>query len=308
MEKIIDEAKEILSKPYKRYENLDQIFIKIKNIASEYFDGIKMNDEYCDLINELNKKIMEFPAEYICDTTFVFRDLRGVNNNVNFSKKRTTYSIEDYLDYVVYYARKQLICNQDLRKHYDKYDVTNMCWDASNHVNEGAKLCDLKCHVIRIDPGFDEDSLLFNGCGYHYFNIIEHNNKYYLVDVSYKQFFTKDFTSFEIMGVPFVFTPMAGIYMTLDKFRNQVATTLNKYGWIELTDEVLKAYLDGFALSYRNALYYEDKEIKYETAYTAKDYKNFLMQEDSQVRHEGTRVLGYQREPIKNPNRSYKVR
>lgn len=308
MKKIIEEAECILSKPYKRYENLDQIFIKIKNIASEYFDGIKMNDEYRDLINELNKKIMEFPTEYICDTTSVFRDLRGVNNNVNYSKKRSTYSIEDYLDYVVYYARKQLICNQDLRKHYNKYDVTNMCWDASNHVNEGAKLCDLKCYVIRIDPGFDEDSLLFNGCGYHYFNIIEHKNKYYLVDVSYKQFFTKDFTSFEIMGVPFIFTPMAGIYMTLDKFRNQVATTINKYGWIELTDEVLKAYLDGFALSYRNALYYEDKEIKYETSYSAEDYKNFLMHEDSQVHYEGTRVLGYQREPIKNPNRCYKVK
>lgn len=308
MQEIIKKAKVILAKPYKRYENLDQILIKIKNIAPEYFDGIKMNDEYRNLIKELNKDIMSLPIEYICDASSIFRDLRGVNNNVNYSKKRTTYSIEDYLDYVVYYARKQLIGNQDLRKHFNKYDVTNMCWDASNHVNEGAKLCDLKCHVIRIDPGFDEDSWLFEGCGFHYFNIIEHNNRYYLVDVSYKQFFTKDFTSFEIMGVPFLFTPMAGSYMTLDSFRNQVATIINKYGWIELTDDVLKAYLDGFALSYRNALYYEDKELIYKTSYTAKDYKNFLINEDSQVRHEGTRVLGYQRELIKNPNRSYKVK
>ena len=132
--------------------------------------------------------------------------------------------------------------------------------------------------------------------------------KNYLVDVSYKQFFAEDYDRFERMGVPLIFPPQPGIYMTMDSLRNQVATIINKYGWIELTDDVLKAYLDGFALSYRNALFYEDKELRYETNYTAKDYKNFLIHEDSQVLHEGTRVLGYQRELIKNPAKLFQIK
>lgn len=308
MKEILADTKATLVKPYKRYENLDQILKRIKIVAPNYFDGIKMNDEYRYYIKELNIELNDLPNEYICDTKGIFRDLRGVNNNINYSKKRTTYSVEDYLDYVVYYARKQLIGNLDLRKHFDQYDAKNMCGDASDYVSEGAKLCDLKCHVVRIDPGFDEDSYLFDGYGFHYFNIIEHGNKYYLVDVSYKQFFAEDYDRFERMGVPLIFPPQPGIYMTMDSLRNQVATIINKYGWIELTDDVLKAYLDGFALSYRNALFYEDKELRYETNYTAKDYKNFLIHEDSQVLHEGTRVLGYQRELIKNPAKLFQIK
>ncbi len=311
MEKIFNEAKDILAKPYNRHQNLDQIFIKIKNLAPKYFDGILFKDdlrsEYENFIDKLNQEIANLPLEYICDTNIVFRDLRGVNNNVNYSKNRTTYTIEDYLDYVVYHARKMLINGRDLRKHYDKYDVTGRCYYAADYVKDAAELCDLKYYFIKIDPGF-EDAGLFKWQGFHHFIIIEHKGKYYLVDVSYKQFFQKKYCSFERMGVPLVFPPMAGAYMVLDSFRNQVATILNKYGWIELTDGVLKAYLDGFALSFRNALYYEDKEIKYETPYSANDYKNFLCHEDSQVKHEGTRVLGYQLEPIKNPNRSYQPR
>jgi len=305
MEKIIEEAKKILVKPYKRYEHLDQLFLKIKNRVPDYFNGVVMEDDYKYYIQELRDEIKKLPAEYICDTSINFRDLRGVINNVNFSKKRTSYQIEDYLDYVVYYARKKLIGYRDLRKNFDQYDMINQCENASTYVMEASNLCDLKCYVIRIDPGFDEDALLFDGSGIHYFNLITYKNKYYLVDVSYKSFFTKRFTCFESMGVPFLFPPMAGAYMILNQFSNKVAAVINKYGWIELTDDVLKAYLDGFALSYRNALYYEGKEAVYKTNYTAKDYKNFLCHEDTQVKHEGTRVLGFQREPIKNPNRIY---
>lgn len=306
MENIIKRVEDILNNPYMRYENLEQVLLSIKLLAPNYFDGIKMNDEYKDKIKKVDRIIQELPTEYITDTSFEFIDLRKVNNNILYSKRRDTFKIEDYLDYVVYYARKKLIGNRDLRKNFNKYDLANKCWDASDYVKKGAELCDLECYKIRIDPGFEEDAYLLDGCGYHYFNIIKHQNKYYLVDVSYPQFFTKRAANFNRMGVPFIFPPSAGAYMVLNEYRNKVATTINKFGWIELNDDTLKAYLDGFALSYRNALYYEDKELIYETEYTAKDYKNFLIQEDSQIRHEGTRVLGFQREPIKNPYRSFK--
>ena len=42
--------------------------------------------------------------------------------------------------------------------------------------------------------------------------------------------------------------------------------------------------------------------------YIKLDYKNFLIHEDSQVLHEGTRVLGYQRELIKNPAKLFQIK
>ena len=308
MDNIINEVKDITNKPYQRYERLDQILTEIKILAPTYFDGICMSDEYKDKVRDIDNTIIRFPVEYICDTSPQFRDVRNVNNNITKSKRRDTFKIEDYLDYVVYYARKKLIGNRNLRKNFNTFDLINTCYEVSSFVKEGAERCDLECHIIRIDPGFDSDARLLNGMGYHYFNIIKYQDKYYLVDVSYSQFFTKRLTNFSRMGVPFIIPPMTGSYMVLDNYRNKVATIINKFGWIELTDEVIKAYFDGFALSYRNALYYEGKRLLYKTKYTAKDYKNFLIGEDSQVHYEGTRVLGYQREPIKNPYRNYTKR
>ena len=306
MDTILKKLEEALNKPYKRYENIDQILNELKLLVPSYFNEISMNDEYKYKIKDIDKLLHKLPAEYICDTSFEFRDLRKVNNNVLLSKNRNNFKIEDYLDYVVYYARKKLINGRDLRKNFSKYDLSDRCLDSSEFVKEGSELCDLECYIIRIDPGFDEDANLLNNGGFHYFNIIKHQNRYYLVDVSYSQFFIARYCNFSRMGIPLIFPPTAGAYMVLDKFRLNIATIINKFGWIELNDDILKAYLDGFALSYRNALYYENKDLIYETPYSAKDYKNFLINEDSQVRHEGTRVLGYQSEPIKNPYRSFK--
>lgn len=294
MQKIINN----LQKSSITYEKLNQSLIQIKKMADEYFDGIKMNDEYKYLVKKIELFFEILPLEYICDTTMHF--LPKSNKISNNS------SLEEKLQYIVYYSIETMIRNNNLNC-YNGYDVTNNCLQAAEYVKEASDSLKLQCHIVKIDPGFDEDANLFNGSGFHYFNIVVHNNRYYLVDTSYKQFFKKSYTDFERMGVPFVFNPTAGIYMTLNKFHQHVASIILKKGWIELTDEILKAYMDGFALSYRNALYYEDKELNYVTDYTAKDYKNFLLHEDSQVHHEGTRVLGYQRELTKNQNRSYKV-
>lgn len=161
MEELLNELQKCLKKPYNRYENIDEILRKIKTIAPNYFEDVSFSDEYLHYISKIEGELLDLPAEYICDTSSIFRDLRGVNNNVKYSKKRTTYSINDYLDYVVYYTRKQLIDGLDLRKNFNKYDVSNMCRKASKKVKDASELCDLKCYRICIDPGFDEEASLF---------------------------------------------------------------------------------------------------------------------------------------------------
>jgi len=83
--------------------------------------------------------------------------------------------------------------------------------------------------------------------------------------------------------------------------REKTARTILKRGWIELNEETIKHYLDGFALSYRNGLFYENLGVAdYHTSYDIKDYHNFLFGDDSQIRREGKEYLGYQMQVLKN--------
>ncbi len=91
--------------------------------------------------------------------------------------------------------------------------------------------------------------------------------------------------------------------MLKDLEREKVARTILKKGWIKLTEENLKHYLDGFTLYYRNGLYYENLGVAdYKVDYNIDTYINFLFGDDSQIKHESRRFLGYQYSPLKNRN------
>lgn len=305
MKELLEKYERLLRNPENRYENLDKLYNELKHYVYEYFDGKSISKEFYNNMSRLSKIEHSFSPIYITDTTSLFKNVRKIEKNVLNSKRHRKYDIEDYLDYVVYYSRVQLNGNLNLDKYFNILDLTDRCYVASSHVQNACRMCDLECYMIRIDPGFSQDCSLCNFSGYHYFNIVKHNNKYYLVDITYKQFFKKNFATFAIMGVPYTIPTTCGAYMVLDKFRKSVADTINKYGWIELTEENLKTYFSGFALSYRNALYYEKRPLIYQVDYDVDDYIRFLRHEDSQLNHEGNMNIGFQKVPIINPNKSF---
>lgn len=91
-------------------------------------------------------------------------------------------------------------------------------------------------------------------------------------------------------------------FMKMDETRIEVATSLLTRGWIKLDDINLKAYLDGFTMSFRNGLYYEETEdYSFKPVYTYDDYEMFLREEDNQINHEAREILGYQNRPLKKP-------
>ena len=60
-----------------------------------------------------------------------------------------------------------------------------------------------------------------------------------------------------------------------------------------------KYYLDGFAISFRNGLYYDETgDYSFTTPYTFDEYIDFLNGKDSQVKREGKLVLGYHEKPV----------
>lgn len=87
----------------------------------------------------------------------------------------------------------------------------------------------------------------------------------------------------------------------------KIAQHLINFGWIEATNQNLKIYFDGFAISFRNGIYYEDtKDFIFRTDYLAEDYISFLDGKGSQLEKEPVISLGRQMRPLKSYNNKRK--
>jgi hypothetical protein len=95
--------------------------------------------------------------------------------------------------------------------------------------------------------GFEDATVLYppryleKGSAGHNCTIINMNEKSYLIDCTYRQFFEERLSG------------LCGIYMLNDESRRGVAEQLLKNGWIEATPENIKAYMDGFEMGKRKS-------------------------------------------------------
>ena len=189
----------------------------------------------------------------------------------------------------------------------DDFDFTDQCCNAADYVSYICNQNNIKCYLIDIFPGYKEDARILENakCIHsrcHYANVVEYNGKYYLVDVTYSQFFHLYKNNLDRLGVVGFDGCAPGTFMLLNEERKNLAQTLVMYGYIELTENIFKSYLDGFTISFRNGSYYETtNDFSYTTDYTVEDYIKFLAREDNQINHEGIRNLGYQKKPLKDP-------
>lgn len=217
--------------------------------------------------NLYDKKISRPKPTYICDTNLELNLIKEPIIN-----KIITSAINNLLYYF-----------EDRYNNINEIDMTNNCTAMALWIKEICEVLNIKCETYTIYPGFDKDAKLYNNQGFHYFNVIEIEEKEYLIDLSYKQFFKSRINKSDI--------PLAGEYMINNKERLKVAEEILKKGYILINNNVLKHYCDGFALSYRNDLYYQIFGYLYETPYTDSDYMNFLNGIDSQVNHESLKYL-----------------
>ena len=121
---------------------------------------------------------------------------------------------------------------------------------------------------------------------FHCFNVVTFNvngeEKKYLVDCTYRQFFTYQSAFVERIGIPFNSGGSIGTYMMMDEGRKKIAESLLQNGYIEFTDEVCEAYLGGFVFAGRNGDYYsslgKDKITRddFEVLYTAREYMDAI--------------------------------
>ena len=220
---------------------------------------------------------------------------------------------EELLNAIVGLARKHLIeeINSNLyrKKTLAECDLANYCLRISKYIEEICQKNNIPCYCKLIEPGYINYSTLYNHYGCHAFDIVRLNDKNYLIDCTYSQFFITSKTLIDRLGIPMVTSPYAGLYMTMSENRKKVAEKIINDGWILLTDEVLKDYLDGFTIFYRNGLYYEKtNDFSFSTSYTPTDYINFLKGNDSKNKHEKMSWLGYQKRPLNDPKITFNKR
>ena len=290
----------------KKTELLKEVYVYIKTISSQFYniEQETMNDSYKCLIENLSKFRSNFPPVYIIKNNPIFNLERPL-------KSFPDHNAEDILNALVQQTRimlyKKINRNSKINKSLADLDLTNYCSLASLYITKLCKKYKIKNKEIKIEPGFQKNSLLFNGYGYHYVNIIDIEDKSYLIDCTYSQFFLLRDNLFEQNGIPYYKTCYPGFYMLMTPERLQVVNKILTDGWIYLSDENLKNYLDGFTLSYRNGLYYEEtNDFSYTTNYNANDYQNFLKGQDNMLSYEPIRHLGFQTQPLNNPNLSFK--
>ena len=181
-------------------------------------------------------------------------------------------------------------------------DFTNDCLISANFVTAFCEQQGIECYPIAIYPGFSYDAKLYCGRGHHFCNIIRYDNKWYLVDVTYSQFFKQGKNNLERIGVFGFCKTDNGTWVMGDKNHEKMAVELLTNGYVELNEDIFKKYMDSFALSFRNGLYYENtKDFSFTVPYTVEDYIRFLNGEDNQIKHEGRENLGFQGRPLKNP-------
>ena len=229
------------------------------------------------------------------------------------STRFNSMSDETKLDYIVWVARRETFIrlrNYDKNiKTFNRLHLTNECRNTSYLIDDICEQLGVDSKVIKIPAGFNDKINLYNGNGFHYFVIVKLSDKEYIVDCTYRQFFRGDTNNLDRLGVIGLGCCDPGAYMLMNEGRKNVALTILKNGWIRCNDSVLKHYLDGFTLSFRNALYYDWLgKVDYNVGYTIRNYLDFLNGEDLITNYEPRIGLGKQKQPLQNRELRFKIK
>ena len=208
---------------------------------------------------------------------------------------------DNYIDRLVYKTRRDIIKFHNMKKvDTNHVDFANKCINTSQEVFCNCINDSVKSNIMKIYAGYKRGNEIDNDLNCHYFNIVEYDGDYYLVDLTYAQFFTLHRNHLDRLGVPKADGCDVGIYMMRDEESKRIANEILTKGYIKLDDDVFKRYMDAFTLSFRNGLYYDNNNINnFDVEYTVSDYLKFLRGEDDQIKHEGIECLGLQKKPLK---------
>ena len=280
------------------YQNtMSSLYKYVKSITPFYCDKNGLLPYYKEIRQQVINIESMIEDNTITDTTIPF-----------YYYEKT----ESFLDYLIHKTRIFLTedyygerCSEQLIKvalnNNFNLDLADYCQKSAEYIDKTCKKNNVGSTIICIAPAYEDTARIYYGCGYHYFNIIIISNDYYLVDATYSQFFSARSNNINRLGVLYLSGCDVGTFMLMTIEGQKIAEEIIKKGYVKLTEEILKIYLDAFTVSYRNGLFYErTKDFSYTADYTFEDYANFITEKDNQLNHEDIETLGIQRKPLQN--------
>lgn len=286
---------------------MDNLYQFMKDIARDYANKDRtVKFDYYDFVMLLSDVENQIPLQFILNNNPDYIP----NKFVKIEKERIDdYTNEEIIKYIVNRARAFLSTSlSETPNPVDlaKTDLLNHCAEATRDVIFICDALGLNSSEEHIPPCFCFDYNIYTMGNNHVYATVHVRDKSYIVDITYSQFFKLGKNNLNSIGIPFLGGCSLGVYMTMNEKRHVFAEKLMRDGYFEVTDENIKLYFDGFAMSYRNGLYYEDRGIlDYSTDYTAQDYINFISGKDDQLSHEKMEHLGPQKKVLKDPSISF---
>lgn len=271
-------------------EKMNFFYDELKRLSYENYDGSSLSQGYKKTVRLLNDIEWHAPIHYICHVEDGF------------------IHSENIITEIINMAYEEILCGSLDRE----FDYTGHCGEATCKIKKLCKKFGLEHQIIEINPLFDKKSYspfeeMLGDSIRHYASLITLNDKKYLVDITYRQFFMINQNNINRIGVPYLNSCNPGFFMIKNESYKKIAQHLVNFGWIEATDQNLKAYFDGFAISFRNGIYYEDmKDFIFKTDYQVEDYISFLKGNESQSEKEPVFSLGRQMRPLKGYNNKRK--
>lgn len=267
-------------------EKMNIFYDELKRLSHENYNGSSLSQSYKKAVSLLNDIEWHAPVHYICHVEDGFIHSENIINEIiNMAYKEILYG---FLDKV--------------------FDYTGHCGEATHKIKKLCEKFGLEHQIIEINPLFDKKSYspfeeMLGDSIRHYASLIKLNDKKYLVDITYRQFFMINQNNINRIGVPYLNSCNPEFFMMKNESYKKIAQHLINFGWIEATNQNLKAYFDGFAISFRNGMYYENmKDIVFKTDYQVEDYVSFLNGDGSQLEKEPVISLGRQMRPLKSYN------
>ena len=292
---MLDNAGAIILK-YKNVPGGMEVIRETMNNLYKYFKGVIPEATFSD------KRLLEiFKLERLLEDKFLPLESEPIfdqNNPVVFPEViETEEDCEMAVSYIVYKTREQLNDKHNIKS----ATLDKMCVTSSMIVEE---VCD-SLGVKHTDFSCDND--LSRGL-FHCFNVVSFDLpngevKMYLVDCTYRQFFTYDECFTERIGIPLNEGANIGSFMMMDEARKRTAEGLLTKGYMEFNPQNIKDYFDGFVYSGRNGLFYEELDkptigkSDYEPSYTYMDYLDAL--KSGGLKHEP--FIGRQFSVLKHP-------
>lgn len=253
--------------------NRDALIQKAMDEMYDYFATLSESD----LCNPMIKmKILD--VEYLLKDEFIpIKSEPIFNPNFNGGVPTEINNIEDaeqLLDYVVHKTRAILAKTHSI----GIAPLAKSCISTSLNVEE-------ICSEIGIDTIHIGLNQALESGNDHHFTIVrisfsDGTSRIFLIDCSYRQFFTKNKSNPRRIGVVRGVGKgcSVGYYMTLDEKRKSIAEQILQKGYIQATPDVIKSYFDAIIFSGRDKSFYDSKHLDYlnpndlTPEYTVEDY------------------------------------